>query len=268
MKSRLLKSAPFDHVELPSLEICLTDEELGDEIKRHITNELLSHRFYRTTDRIEPGDIATVVLNGKNLIINVGSGLFDIDTEKESVGKKCGDTIKTDSMSARVEKIERLIIPSLTDSFVKDLNIDGISTVQGYKDYLAEYYRNFYFENYLLYFAMEFFMNWMQASKWSFDEDELSNLLEEYRAMEKRYLDAHDTYIDGSEEELNESARENMMETVGQYLYLQYTDPQNAPTDLHFDEEDTIEKIRSLALRPMMDFLKDKVTFTDKEETF
>jgi hypothetical protein len=268
MKSRLLKSAPFDLVELPSLKICLTDEELGEEINRHITNELLSHRLYRTADKIESGDIATVLLNGKSLIINVGSGLFDIDIEKESIGKSCGDTVKTDTLSVLIERIERLVIPSLTDSFVKNLNIDGISTVREYKDYLAEYYRNFYLENYLLYFAMEFFTNWMQASKWSFDEDELNSLLGEYRAMEKRYLDAHDTYIDGTEEELNESARENMMETVGQYLYLQYTDPQNAPTELHFDDEGTIEMIRSLALRPMIDYLKDKVTFTDKEEDF
>ncbi len=266
MKSHLLKPAPFDKVELPDLNICLTQKDLQQEVDRHITNELLSHRSYQSKDSVETGDIVTVTLNQKKVIITVGSGLFDTAVEKEITGKKIGQTAKTDTMSVTVEKIERLNIPSLTDSWVKSLNIDKITTVGEYKEYLSDYYRNFYFENYLLYFAMEFFLNWMQESEWFWDEEEIDNLLKEYRDMENRYLDAHDTFIDGSEEELEEAARENMMEAVGHYLYLQYTDPERAPKALHFETQDKIEEVRSLALRPMIDFLKDKVRFTETEE--
>ncbi len=266
MNSRLLKPAPFEQVELPSLSICLTEDDLRGEVDRHITNELLSRRSYKQVSEIEAGDIVTGILNGRQLLVTVGSGLFDTGLEKDLSGRHAGETARTDTLSFDIEKAERLIIPALTDLWVKSLNLDNLATVDEYRTYLTDYYRDFYLENYLLYFAMEFFINWMQASEWYWDEEELDTLLEEYRAMEKRYLDAHDTYIEGTEEELTEAARESMMETVGQYLYLQYTDPASAPETLSFDTQDTMETIRSLALRPMIDFLRDKVTFTDTEE--
>jgi hypothetical protein len=93
------------------------------------------------------GDIVTVTLNGptkkftRTTQIRLGAGLFDKDLEKELIGKKTGKGTFTHSegkIDYEITKIERMIIPDVTDDMVKAENIAGVNTLQ---ELISYYYR-------------------------------------------------------------------------------------------------------------------------------
>jgi hypothetical protein len=96
---------------------------------------------------VKEGDIVTVTLNGptkkftRTTQLRVGEGLFDKDLERAFIGKKKGKGAflhREGRIDYEITKIERMIVPDVTDDMVKAENIEGIDTLQGL---IAYYYR-------------------------------------------------------------------------------------------------------------------------------
>jgi len=278
MRSRLLKSADFAALPLPPLEIELEEEDLQSEIDLHVETERLLHRTFAEVPAVGQNSVVTVYMSSENpafcrddLMIHVGLGLFDLQAEQQLTGARVGDTVSVIVAGTPavllVKKIEVRRVPELDDAFVQALGLPGVSAKAEYLAYLKNYYMDFYRENYLIYFAMEFFRTWAAESEWVWDNSELDRLYADYHAFRQRYLDAHDTYMDGTEEELAAMEREEVTDLVQYYLYAQTLSPASVPAELSLDGDMDFAAIQAIALAPFEQFLADKVTFAKRRDS-
>ena len=75
--------------------------------------------------------------NKEKTVIIVGSGLYEPAIEALLCGMTSGSrgrtTLKGEDVSFTVTKVEKRIFPPLTDDLVQDLQLDGITTLAGYR---------------------------------------------------------------------------------------------------------------------------------------
>jgi hypothetical protein len=105
------------------------------------------YKRLETQKEAKEGDIVTVALNGPTkkftrvTQIRLGAGLFDKDLEHALIGKRAGKGSFAHSLGTidyEIEKIERMIVPAVTDDMVKAENIAGVHTLQ---ELVSYYYR-------------------------------------------------------------------------------------------------------------------------------
>ena len=117
-------------------------------VQQKIYSIELAYRSYVAEDVIEKEDIVKICLNSelpkynRTVNVRVGDGLFDKELEDFLLGKKAGQSfcyIKNDvSVSCRIIKVERLVVPALTDRMASEQKIEGITTASGLYKYFSE----------------------------------------------------------------------------------------------------------------------------------
>lgn len=153
-------------VEVEKLSTEVTDEDINSHLERDL-------RSKANLELVEDGEVEkgnTVVFDfegfvdgvpfeggkAENYTLEVGSGRFIPGFEDQMIGLKTNEekTIKVTFPSdyhaehlkgkdaefkIKIHEIKKLVLPELTDDFVKELEIDGVTTVSEYMAHLREH---------------------------------------------------------------------------------------------------------------------------------
>ncbi|MDE6879791.1 MAG: hypothetical protein K2P20_00355 [Oscillospiraceae bacterium] len=86
--------------------------------------------------------------NKERTVVTVGSGLYDPSVEAQLCGMTEGSQGRTmvrgEAVSFTVTKVEKKIFPALTDELVEGLQLEGVSTLAGYRRYMEDKMRREY----------------------------------------------------------------------------------------------------------------------------
>lgn len=114
-----------------------------------------NHYIYFDAQELDKGDVPIIGHKYENLHVQLGSGKFDPEIEKQLIGIKKGDKriVRKESQSSEpqkkeeaglnsleihVKKIEEKEFPEINDDFIKNLNDDRLENLQDLKDRLKE----------------------------------------------------------------------------------------------------------------------------------
>ncbi len=282
MKSQLLELKNYMTLPLPDgMEQTFTAEDLASEINNDIQRDLLSHRRLVEQATVAEGDVVTVALQGqtpkyckKALPLNVGKGLFDAALESALVGRQVNETFTTSSAVGDVEvtllECRRTEVPALDDAFVRSLELEGISTVAEYKEHLKNYYRKFYHDGYVEYFAQELTVEALTQSRWRWDEEELAELNKRWHALQAEVREMHNTVLspDPAEAAATLAVEEEDLRLFVQLFLvdclLSGRDSTAAEPELGLQ---AMTELRNRIMAPVQHYLSDKVHITFEEET-
>ncbi len=164
-----------DYVELPNYN-AIPIEEAAPSVSDTYVDTYIQYQLTSNTqkveitsrDDVEDGDIANIDYVGKidgeefdggsatGYDLTIGSGSFIDGFEDGLIGAKVGETVtlnlkfpddysnedvagKDVQFDVTVNKIQENKTPELDDTFVQSQNIDGVSTVDEYRDYCYDY---------------------------------------------------------------------------------------------------------------------------------
>lgn len=161
-----------DYVELgeyKGLEVTVTKPEVSDElVESYIQNMLQNNKEKNEVDRaVEDGDIADIKYVGKkdgeafdggssdSYELAIGSNTFIDGFEDGVIGMKKGETKDLNLtfpenygnadlagadvvFTVTVNHVYEEVVPELTDAFVADRGIEGVSTVEDYRTYVYD----------------------------------------------------------------------------------------------------------------------------------
>jgi trigger factor len=114
-----------------------------------------NHYIYFDAQELDKGDVPVIGHKYENLHVQLGSGKFDPEMEKQLIGIKKGDKriVRKESQSSEpqkkeetglnsleihVKKIEEKEFPEINDDFIKNLNDDRLENLQDLKVHLKE----------------------------------------------------------------------------------------------------------------------------------
>lgn len=146
-KSKLIKLANFEdmEVEVDRLGIPMTEEKIETMLNKIAKKNIIMDEV----DKVEKGDILILDLssheekfNKKNLPVTVGIGLFNLEIEKELLGMKKAQSrllnLNGTDIKVEVKSIKRRRIPEVTDELIEKMNINGVNTLEKYKELLIK----------------------------------------------------------------------------------------------------------------------------------
>jgi hypothetical protein len=281
MRSQLLELKNYMTLPLPEgLEQTFPSEALASEINNDIQRDLLSHRRLVECDTVADGDVVTVLLAGptpkyckKALPLNVGKGLFDAALEPALVGRHVGESFTAPSAAGDVKvtvlQCRRTEVPTLDNGFVCSLGLECISTVAQYQEHLKNYYRKFYHDGYVEFFAQELMAEALNQSCWQWDEAEMAELNQRWHALQAEIRERHDTVLSPDPAEAA-ATLELEEEELRMYVQMLLVDCLISGRDSAAAEPDlglqAMSELRERILAPVQNYLSGKVHITFEEE--
>lgn len=277
MKSYLKKLFPYTEIEYGEQIVPISSEEINEALETETETLLLQHKAYTEAETAEKGDIVSVSsespsekFNKENISVNAGLGLFDKDFENAVIGRNTGETFlaKLGDIEAKitVKSCKRLTVPTLSDTFVKSLKLDGINTVSEFKDYQRTRYLELLRSEYVSYFADGFFSEICEKSEWELDSGEVEGVYLKWMEKEKEREEFHGiTVLENYEGERETLAREDSLSFLKFFLadcYISGKDVKNA----EFDVSDTelISEIKDRVLQPIIRYIDGKVKVVEE----
>lgn len=144
-KSQLIKLADFKEIKI---EVDTLGTPMSEEKIQGLLSKLAKRNIIiADADRIEKGDIVTINLtsveekfNKKNLPVTVGIGLFNLDLENKLLAMVKDESRILDingiEVKVEVKSVKRRIIPEITNELIGGIGIEGVTTVEEYKEFL------------------------------------------------------------------------------------------------------------------------------------
>lgn len=134
-----------DYLDKVDLSTIPGEKELEETFKKRL---LKSYMTLKTLPQGEPvckEDIVTISLestlpkfNKSKIQVTVGTGLFNKEIEASLIGRHCGEsyvvTAKDTQVKVAVLEIKRKEVPPISDAMVVELGIEGIDTIEKYKE--------------------------------------------------------------------------------------------------------------------------------------
>ena len=135
----------IDSIAIPEelLKVCVDEQKVEDAIRS------LSMRYAEESpaDEVEKGDLVYCQPNrdsypdGRTILLYTGMDIPGAEKAEEAViGKKVGDTVLTvlaeNTVGLTIKRIFRRIPVEVTDTLVADMGIEGVATVEDYRNYL------------------------------------------------------------------------------------------------------------------------------------
>ena len=256
MKSHIENFCNYMDLPLEDMTVNISEEELLSEIQNEMESVRLSHRKLRSVKFVERGDTVCLSLTGtegkynkKSLKLNVGMGLFDKELEEILIGHEVGDIFETaiskGKVGVEILSCERAVLPEMDDEFVRSLDIENVSTVSSYEDYLKSYYTDFFRREYLAYFAEELLLAALDQSVLFLDEEEFESCCENWPIEDREDV-------------------EYVFRLLMADCFFNGRDYRE--TDLSNMSMKKVDEIRSRVIKPFEAFLKDKYVFSFGEE--
>ena len=145
---KVLKLFDFTKCELPEklFDIRIPQKDIDFELKKAAEHFLT---IEPQDGPIENGDIVAVKIVSEDAFLacdcerlSVGRGFFSKDIEAALVGRKKGDvfSVTADGSPAEVTVlwIKRRVVPQLTDEMAAAMDVEDVSTVQEYTEYVTQ----------------------------------------------------------------------------------------------------------------------------------
>lgn len=277
MKSYLKKLLPYTEIEYGEQIVPISSEEINEALETETETLLLQHKAYTEAETVEKGDVVSVSseslfakFNKENISVNAGLGLFDKDFENAVIGRNIGETFwaKLGDSEAKitVKSCKRLTVPTLSDTFVKSLKLDGINTVSEFKDYQKIRYLELLRSEYASYFAYDVFSEICEKSEWELDSGEVEAVYLKWMEKEKEQEEFHGiTVLENYEGERETLAREESLSAFKFFLadcYITGKDIKNAEFDI--SDTELIYEIRDRVLNPIIRYIDGKVKVVEE----
>lgn len=122
----------------------------GDaQIEKTLLSRLTENRFdlipLENSQKAEAGDVITFSVSGgegrydrENLRLTLSQCLYDADVEKAMEGAEKGDILAVGNLTVKIHEICRKRIPVMTDAMVEALQIEGVTTLEQYRQVVRE----------------------------------------------------------------------------------------------------------------------------------
>lgn len=122
----------------------------GDaQLEKALLARLTENRFdlipLEEGEMAAPGDVITFSVSGgegrfnrENLRLTLSQGLYDANVEKAMEGAMMGDVLSVGDLTVTIHEICRKQIPVMTDEMVQALQLDGVTTLEQYRDMVRE----------------------------------------------------------------------------------------------------------------------------------
>ena len=145
---KVLKTYDYTKCELPEklFQIKIPQKKIDEKLKTAAEHFLT---IEEVNDKIKKGDIVAIRIVSDDVLLasecerlSVGKGYFSEAIESALIGKKKDDEFTLDNNGEKSEIkvlwVRRRIVPVLTDKMVKALDIEDVTTVDEYKDYVTD----------------------------------------------------------------------------------------------------------------------------------
>lgn len=280
MKSKLVSLYDYKQISMEVEPVIVTTEDLDGEAANDMETLRRRHTCMADAEIVAKGDICTLALESTNpryckpsLPLNVGLGLFAPQLEEALIGQKMGASLEVevggDVVKATILSCKRNTVPEkVTDEMVTSLQLEGVSTVEEYRQYLHRWYLDFYHREYTTYYAYELLSEVCKESVWEMDEGEVEQCYQDWRKAEEEEQEFHQVkYLENYPGELEETRRE------GSLLYLQMAlidcqmrgmDASGVLPDAR--DRQAQDEMRQRVCQPLEKYLFDKVTIVYKED--
>lgn len=150
MESKIISVYDYHNIDLSEYQKQFIPDEAA--VQKEISSLQNKYCRWEEGEEICKGDIVSCRLQSElprfqkeNAQIAVGSGLLNRELEDSLVGKRKGEPVcvraEGADVTVSVEEIRHRIVSDLTDSQIKDLGIDGVQNLEGFKTYLARQQR-------------------------------------------------------------------------------------------------------------------------------
>ncbi len=223
IKSKVTNLYDFHDVDLKSVvePFTINEEEIAEEIKK------LAKKHGRLVDaeRVESGDFVTIKsvseikkFNKESISLTVGKNLFDKEVEQQLIGMTVNETKSLADCRVEVKKIQRRIIPDLTDEYIASLNIEGISSLTQLKESIIAKQKDEYIEDYKEALAVYLSERVNGESSFELAEDEIDGAKKRSRKMADDMLAASGLDVDKATDEQIRQACGRSKEEHYQYL--------------------------------------------------
>lgn len=206
------KDFPFDR------EVTLSCPE--GYIEKQLKRIMRANKIVMDVSVLEKGDVAVIDLessleryNRTNLILTVGSGLFDKELEAQLIGKTTGETfeltVKDTAVKITVVSGKRTVFPEPTDEAVKAYaatveNMEGVETVAQFCECVKQLYFKEEKQN-IIFGTLNAVQDYVLThSDWEFDPDELQEMYDSMlENMEQMAQEAYGkTFAEMTDEEI------------------------------------------------------------------
>lgn len=154
MRSRALRIIDYRDVPLEIVPFQADKEALEQELQR-LANPYIQ---WKEGDTVSPGDLAVCKLQSdcprfhkEAVRFIAGSGMFQREVEMAAVGLSVGETtsvhLAEGVVTITLHSVQNRVVPSLTDEMVQALDLEGVHTLEDYRQYLLDAQRDKAFNN-------------------------------------------------------------------------------------------------------------------------
>lgn len=147
MRSRILTLKPYDTVDITPYRIpfAVDKKKLEYEMNR-LRNPYISWKEGNVAGK---GDMAVCRMeseaprfNKENITVAVGSGLLPRELEELLTGMTVGEhrvvRVGEDQVCVTLLSVKNKLVPELSDEMVRGLALDGVETIDDYREYLIQ----------------------------------------------------------------------------------------------------------------------------------
>lgn len=153
MKSKVLFAKDYRSILLERKNFIPDEAELQREIQR-LANPYI---YWADGDKAANGDMIICNLRSdclrfqrENMRLIIGSGMFHSGLESHMVGMRLGESRRVALPEAQVEitviSIKNKIVPDIDDKMAAGLGLEGVRTVEDYRNYLRHQQKESYLE--------------------------------------------------------------------------------------------------------------------------
>lgn len=223
MRSRILSLADCGELITGPIIESMPISEIAGNVERDLQSLCMQCKQTNAVSTVSSGDTVLLKLVSNlpkfhrcGLFVVVGANLFDAELEAALVGKTVGSTfpvcIDGETVTVTVEKCLHTVIPEPSDEMIAQLELEGITTLEAYRQQTARQHKEQYREYYLEYLASEYAEQWFDASAWEIDPSELDTFFVAAKRQHDLECEAHDTYfLENYPGQLNEILRNDAL---------------------------------------------------------
>lgn len=142
------KNFVSDWLDKVDLSLIPDEKEIEETLKKRLLKSYITLKTLSQGEPVCKEDIVTISLastlpkfNKSKVLVTVGTGLFNKEIEDSLIGKHCGESYEITTQGIQVKvallEIKRKEVPPITDAMVVQLGIEGVDTIEKYREKLT-----------------------------------------------------------------------------------------------------------------------------------
>lgn len=276
MRSYIEKLADLSSAAMEPMEVELSKSEMEEEAAREISNLCYLNKHMENVPVVEKGDIVSLALvsenpkyNKKRVFVNVGKNLFSKELEEKLISHKADDSfiaaIGNTNVNITILSAQRTVVPEISDEMIQKEGIEGVSTVEQYREYRKKLFYEMTEDAYMDFYADEIYRKQFDESATHVEQDELQEWIRVWADVQKAKEEAHNMVFSEDLEEFAAEDAEVFFRYAMGHVYLKDINPNEF--DLLYDEQALLEYQKTV-LSPIKEKMRPYFTLkvTEGEE--